>query len=189
MFHPNPDDPYDTWAAGDVGDLPDQTNAVLLSRSRLGPYAKNVSIYRCPSDVCAARVRTMSMNNYMGGIGSMALFTNQFVLNISLPSISVPASAFVFLDESAATLSDAYFVVSLTTNYAKISPIDIPASYHLNSGNYSFADGHAQTKHWQTRLFAEGMNTKKFILDSRNNPDYIWLMKNTTMPITGIWPE
>lgn len=190
MFRTNPDNPFDTWAAGNVDGLPDETNALLLAKSLLGPYVKNCAVYKCPADPGnppgTPRVRSISMNNYMGGIG-MLIYSNDFVYNARLADIRRPASAFVFLDERASTINDGYFVVDLTTNYRLAQPNDMPANYHVKAGNLSFSDGHAETKRWQSPLFTSPPTRRPFGSAS-NNPDYIWLMKNTTVPVESDWP-
>ncbi|MGA2656394.1 MAG: type II secretion system protein [Verrucomicrobiota bacterium] len=190
MFRANPANLFDTWAAGDVADLPDETNVALLARSLLGPYAKNYSVYKCPADPGnprgTARVRSVSMNNYMGGIG-MDIFSNQLAYNARLQDIRRPANSFVFLDERASSINDGYSVVELTTNYSLLQPEDMPANYHVMAGSFSFSDGHAETKRWQSSYFARSPSTAG-PGGLSNNPDYIWLMKNTTVPLDSDWP-
>jgi prepilin-type N-terminal cleavage/methylation domain-containing protein/prepilin-type processing-associated H-X9-DG protein len=163
------------WVVGDVESPPDETNALLLSRALLGSYTKNMMIYRCPADPASGRVRSVSVNNYMHGKGMM--ISPDYINNEKVADIRQPASAFVFLDESAATISDGYFVMVLTTNF--ISPlrtVDLPANYHGGAGAFSFADGHAQLKMWH----GPGGQI--------SYADYIWLIVNTTVPTSGVWP-
>lgn len=189
MFSTNPANLFDTWAAGNVAVLPDETNATMLTRSLLGPYAKNFFVYRCPSDPGnppgTARVRSVSMNNYMGGIG-MDIETNLFVYNARVADIRRPASSFVLLDEQPASINDGYFVVDLTTNYQSAQPWDMPANYHVKAGNFSFSDGHAETRRWQTALFQGPARVGHSVPGV--NYDYVWLMRNTTVPLSGDWP-
>ena len=154
MFQPE----YQTsqcWVAGDVSHLPDETNDLLLSQALLGPYAKNVAVYKCPADPGnppgTPRVRSISMNFYMHGKGTA--LSPDFVRNQRLTDIRQPASSFVFLDERASTIDDGYFVIFLTTNYETISTDNLPACYHVEAGGLSFADGHALLKKWRTRVF------------------------------------
>lgn len=189
MFRTNPANLFDTWAAGNVAALPDETNANMLTKSLLGPYAKNFSVYRCPADPGnppgTTRVRSVSMNNYMGGIG-MDILSNLFAYNARVSDIKRPANSFVLLDEEQASINDGYFVVDLTTNYQSAQPCDMPAHYHVKAGNLSFSDGHAETRRWQTALFqgpAGGGHSGPGV-----NSDYVWLMRNTTVPLSGDWP-
>src|SRR5437870_2578540 len=54
---------------------PDNTNSVFLTNAKIGPYTKNIGIYKCPADNYACivrseptpRVRSVSMNAYING--------------------------------------------------------------------------------------------------------------------------
>ena len=177
------------WVVGDVSSLPDETNSLLLSRALLGPYAKNVSIYKCPADPGnppgTARVRSISMNNYMHGMGMG--HDLDFIQNTRITDIRQPASSFVFLDERPSTINDGYFVMLLTTNFSSMWANDLPANYHALAGGLSFADGHAQLKKWQTSYFQA--STSDAGIPIPNNIDYEWLMQNTTVPVSGTWPS
>jgi len=174
-----------SWVVGDVSDLPDETNELLLSQALLGSYAKNVSVYKCPADPGnprgTPRVRSISMNNYMHGKGGG--LSQDFVVNQRFTDIQGPSSSFVFLDERSSTIDDGYFIMLLTTNYGGIVPINLPACYHDNAGGFSFADGHALLKKWRTEAF----ETAALGQPIPNNVDYEWLMQNTTVPKTDGW--
>src|SRR5580765_7581400 len=57
---------------------PDNTNKLLLTGAKLGPYSKNVSIYKCPADIYPCleggrqmpRLRSVSMNVFIEGAGA-----------------------------------------------------------------------------------------------------------------------
>ena len=185
MFQPEYQ-PSQSWVVGDVSELPDETNAVMLSQALLGSYARNVSVYKCPTDPGnppgTPRVRSISMNNYMHGKGGG--LSQDFVMNQRLTDIRGPSSSFVFLDERSSTIDDGYFVMVLTTNYTDISTENLPACYHNNAGGFSFADGHALLKKWRTDAF----KTATRQVSIPNNIDYEWLMQNTTVPKSDSWP-
>jgi len=187
--HLNPNNYYDNWVSGNVSSLPDETNTLLLDDSLLGPYVKNAAVYKCPADPGnppgTPRVRSISMNNYMNGVG-IDILSNNFRHNTRLTQITQPASSFVFLDERASTINDGYFVVELTTNYFAIGVLDMPANYHGFAGGFAFADGHAQIKRWSTSLFQKPP-TLEVSGAAPQNQDYVWLMQNTTVPVSGGW--
>jgi hypothetical protein len=178
------------WVVGNVSSLPDETNALLLSSALLGPYAKNVSVYKCPADPGnpsgTPRVRSISMNNYMHGKGWG--LSSAFVQNMRTADIRQPASSFVFLDERSSTINDGFFVMQLTTQFDSIWAEDMPANYHGLAGGLSFADGHAVLKKWQTSFFQASPGHAVYRL-LPHNIDYEWLMENTTVPINGAWPS
>ena len=114
----------------------------------------------------------------------MSILSNEFVYNGRVSDIKRPANGFVFLDEEPRSLNDGYFVVDLSTNYFSAQPADMPANYHVKAASFSFSDGHAETHRWQTPLF-QGVAGKP---SPGVNADYVWLMKNTTVPVSGDWP-
>ena len=172
-----------TWCVGVVNALPGETNTIDLLTSLLGSYSKNVGIYRCPSDpgkpVGTYRVRSVSMNNYMNGVGG-GLLSNSFALFHRDTDIKEPDSRFVFLDERPTTIDDGYFEMDMTTDYGSISPNNLPANYHGLAGGLSFADGHAIVHKWTTPLFQTPPNVSLGTVSAPNNQDYIWLMQNAT---------
>jgi prepilin-type N-terminal cleavage/methylation domain-containing protein len=179
-----------TWVYGNVSSLPDETNTAYLMNSLLGPYTKNIGIYRCPADpgnpVGTYRVRSVSMNNYMSGIGQDIL-SNSFALYQRHSDIKHPSDRFVFLDERSSTLDDGYFEMDMTLNDAAITAINIPANYHGLAGGLSFADGHAILRKWTSGLFQTPATIS--VNDSApDNADYIWLMQNTTESIGSTTP-
>ena len=62
-----------TWCYGNVSALPDETNTVYLTTSLLWPYTKSLAVYKCPGDpgnpAGTPRVRSISMNGFMNGMG------------------------------------------------------------------------------------------------------------------------
>ena len=179
-----------TWAYGNVMNLPDETNATYLLASLLGSYTKNVGIYKCPSDpghpVGTGRVRSVSMNNYMNGIGGN-ISSNQFTLYRRDTDIKHPDSRFVFLDERAATIDDGYFevIMQTPTGYGAISFDNFPANYHGLAGGFSFADGHAAVHKWSTPLF-QAPAAANGTVSAPNNTDYEWVMQNTTEALPSV---
>jgi prepilin-type N-terminal cleavage/methylation domain-containing protein len=187
------------WVVGNVSSAANQyvpgvediTNTTLLSGSLLGPYAKNVSIYKCPADPGnppgTVRVRSVSMNDYMHGDGGGTKAAN-FVNNIHTSDIRYPSQSFVFLDERSSTINDGYFEILMTTTFSSITVDDMPANYHANAGGFSFADGHALVRPWKTSLFNTPASVSVAGSSAPNNPDYVWLIMNTTVTISGALP-
>ena len=88
------------WVVGNVSSpanhyiagVEDITNTALLSGSLLGPYANNVSIYKCPADpgnpFGTTRVRSISMNDYMHGDGGGTDATTMSTISV-LPTSGI----------------------------------------------------------------------------------------------------
>ncbi len=136
------------------------TNYGLLQKALLAPYlAGQIGVYKCPADRLLSangdRLRSVSMNGQMGALGQTlssapgsnnkpgALF--QKMGDLACPA---PANAIVFVDESMATLQDAYLQVDTHGNTGFFP--DIPANYHLGGCGLGYADGHAEVHKWQT---------------------------------------
>ena len=160
-----------SWEVDDVGQVlgSDNTNIATITDASLGPYAKSVSIYRCPSDRVLsadqrkagwyARIRSYSMNAMVGNAGDVSQSgVNQnnpgYVQFFNSASIPKPSMIFVFLDEHPDSINDGYFLnkrVYSIYNHQYDDPqwIDLPASYHNGATSFSFADGHAELHRWR----------------------------------------
>jgi len=141
-----------TWANNveDWGTSDDNVNSIYLTESKLGPYVnKSAAVYKCPSDKWPAangqRIRSMSMNAMVGDPGELTdVFNPAYVQFFTSSQITAPANIFVFLDEHPDTINDGFFVNRLDDYKWG----NLPASYHNNAANFSFADGHTETHRW-----------------------------------------
>jgi len=191
---------------------PDNTNTAFLTGSALGPYCSRATgIYKCPGDqrIVAGqgpRVRSVSMNCYMGLNGSLAQkstdpnivpYLNKYQVYTKLSTIISPnpSSAWVFIDENGDSINDGFFFVSMNTN--TLTWYDIPANYHGNSSTLAFADGHAEVKVWRdsgdmSAGYADvayrpiqGVNRSTFSPYGKadGSGDLQWLQNDTTAPL------
>ncbi|MEO6182935.1 MAG: prepilin-type N-terminal cleavage/methylation domain-containing protein [Verrucomicrobiota bacterium] len=178
------------WVTGVLGwgNIQDNTNVQNLINCQIGAYvAKSRKIFKCPADKTSSangdRVRSVSMNGFMGDTGKL----NEFVLNptwknnIYLKYTDIrkpgPAKTFVFLDEHPDSINDGLFNVAMD----QTAWDDVPASYHNGACGFSFADGHSEIKKWLD------LNTKQPVL--KMNPssgtgkissrDYPWIKNHT----------
>ncbi|MGZ5565842.1 MAG: prepilin-type N-terminal cleavage/methylation domain-containing protein [Limisphaerales bacterium] len=172
-----------TWAWGNVSSPPQSLDANILKQSLLGPWIKDVNAYRCPADpgnpAGTFRVRSISMNNYMHGYGGNT-FSNSYWWYQKITEIRKPSDSFVFVDELPSSINDDFFEVLmyLPANYGSLTVQDWPSSTHGKTCGFSFADGHVEGKHWQTAPFWNA--TPKSV---PNNPDAIWIVEHTTVPL------
>lgn len=159
-----PDDDRQTWVNGwlDFTSSLDNINTKYLVGSEqdgryglLGPFLKrDTTVFRCPADRSrvtifghlANRVRSYSMNNWMGG----ATFNQEtgFKVYHKLDDITRPdpSSAMVMVEEREDSINDGVFVVSMSDVGVWI---DYPASRHDGGMNLSYADGHVGFRPWQ----------------------------------------
>lgn len=141
---------------------------------------KSLEIYKCPSDRSVSaigrgpslpRLRTMSMNNWVGARGDVngapaaMIWSGNAVAgqgpwreyrkssDFIRPG---PSGTFVFLDEREDSINDGFFVVDMDgfdeTNPNPVNLVDSPASYHGGSGGLSFADGHSELHKWKSQF-------------------------------------
>jgi prepilin-type processing-associated H-X9-DG protein len=154
------------------------TNMFVLSQlSPLSPYlGHRADVFKCPADKSlspgtqvAPRVRSVSMNSYMGeGAFSLSTAYKQFkkISDITGPK---PSQAFVFIDEREDSINDGHLWIDMA-GYDPTTPslyriVDYPADWHNRGANLSFADGHTETWRWR---------------DARTMPPHRW---GTSIPL------
>ena len=184
------------WLNSDAGqdsDITESTNTDLLVGNQYAPfgsiggYVKNPAVYHCPADQSTVtidgeifpRVRSVSMNNYMG---ARELPGFRFFMKMQEITAPGPSDAWVFMDEREDSINDGLFAVDASARYAII---DYPASYHNDGSSISFADGHTEYHKW-----LEPTTNPPLIVDqhlpggskptSPNDRDMAWLVERTT---------
>jgi len=195
--------PY-VWVPGLLDDLnpaaADNWNLDLtLRKSVLWPYCGNsVGIWHCPADTSYAinnlgqrvpRVRSVSMNNWVGGNGNSPETGYKGYWGLSSPKSIVyrkltqmnhpgPAMTFVLLDERQDSINDGYFAVEMDgyPNPATTKIVDYPASYHNKAAGFAFADGHSEIHRWlDARTFPPLKAGLQLNVPSPNNQDVTWM--------------
>lgn len=188
------------WLDGEVDDLTDGTNTAMLVGAAYAPfgsiggYVKNAAVYHCPGDKSSVtiagqplrRVRSVSMNGFMGGGPDINLAGTQFREFATLSQVTAPSPslAWVFLDEREDSINDGFFVVDVAAHYA-IN--DNPAGYHAGAGVFSFADGHVEMHKWlEPTTQAPLIPGQRLPAGSRPTSaadrDMAWLLPRTTSP-------
>ena len=185
-----------------------------MMKRPLWQYAKTATIYKCPADhssivvngVSKPRIRTMSMNLYVGGFvnnlgGSEGTASWSFGTNYMIysklsqfggSSAAPPDKVFVFLDMREDKVNWGNFMIDMD-GYSPTQPglysftSDLPGMYHDLACGFSFADGHAEMKRWRdprtTPPAVSGGDplTLPFI-PSPNNADVAWLQDHSSRP-------
>ncbi len=170
------------------GNNRDNTNLVLLMKSCLGPYTKNVGIYKCPGDRSSVniggaehpRVRSVAMNAYVVGSGFDDFTRSDYNRYKKLSDITdpQPCNLWVILDEREDSINDAFFG---TFPHQPTVMIDCPASYHGGSGGLSFADGHAEIHRWRDPVVLKPVIKNVRYASGGSSPiDMPWLNERTT---------
>ena len=140
---------------------PDNTNTAFLMDpkwGKLGPYLKATAVYKCPGDRSTAvirkvsypRVRSMAMNNWLGGGPWIGEEDSGYITRFKLAELTDPApvNTWVLIDEREDSINDGLFAVAMTQQGANTKFVDLPASYHNGAGGLNFADGHSQIRKW-----------------------------------------
>jgi prepilin-type N-terminal cleavage/methylation domain-containing protein/prepilin-type processing-associated H-X9-DG protein len=182
------------WLNSDYGqDITESTNIDFLVGSQyahfgsIGEYVKNPAVYHCPADTSFVtfdgqdypRVRSISMNNYMG---APELPGYRYFMKMQQIIVPGPSEAWVFIDENANSINDGLFAVDMESQYAVI---DYPAVYHNSGSSISFADGHTEYHKWleptsRPPLVAGQRLPGGSKPTSPNDRDMAWLVAHTT---------
>jgi type II secretory pathway pseudopilin PulG len=197
------------WVSGTLDPTaPDQDDwdaELTIKQSPMWPYCgKNLGIWKCPADrsfvtvngVRKSRVRSMSMNVYLGGWGGTygnwdriygRLWTDYkiFLKQADLANPG-PAKVFVFLDMREDSIDMGNFATSMAgwpDQSRSYQFLDLPGFQHHLAGGFSFADGHAEIKRWRDPrttppLVANGAVNDVFA--SPDNRDIAWLQERAT---------
>ncbi len=170
---------------------PDNTNAAKLidpAYSQLGNYVKSANVYKCPSDKVRSdngvRVLSLSGNAFLGGISVTVLnqipdrvYPAKGYLKLAMLTKPGPTETFVTLDEHPGSIDDAVFHSIGGANLLNAEFRNLPASYHKNGCNFSYADGHSEIHRWKdpdTRKQVVKGEILRNVRD-RGSIDYQWL--------------
>jgi prepilin-type N-terminal cleavage/methylation domain-containing protein len=172
----------------------DNTNTAKLIDASLGTYVNSVvSTYHCPSDHALSaiqiqagwsqRARSYSMNAMIGNAGPAS--TKGYNVNnpyyqqyFKITEVLQPSQIFVFLDEHPDSIDDGYFI----NRAYEAEWIDLPASYHNRSAEFSYADGHSEPHRWRVpstypppQPDAAGLPID---LRGSDQSDFIWVLQH-----------
>ena len=205
---------YQAWVQG-ILDLSSSgtppganTNLLYLTEySPLAPYTgKSAAIFKCPADKSVdrvskkPRVRSMSMNSWVGGNGDdltkLAGYWDaggpwRVYTKFSEMLDPGPTMTWVLLDEREDSINDGYWVTLMQGYPDKPQSayiVDYPASYHNRAGGFSFADGHSEIKKWQDSRTTPNLKSGQSLqlnVASPNNRDVLWLQERCTRKVKG----
>jgi prepilin-type N-terminal cleavage/methylation domain-containing protein/prepilin-type processing-associated H-X9-DG protein len=192
------------WCHGDITDLSSGAWNVTntLMKGAIWPYINAKEAYKCPADQATVkptsgpdrgrtvpRIRSMSMNNWVGGNEGAYGGWSGPEWKVYLKSDDFidpgPTMTFVLLDEREDSINDAFWVTEMA-GYPSASStkiVDYPASYHNNAAGFSFADGHAEIHKWlDPRTVPKLKRGTELSLNvaSPNNLDMVWTREHCT---------
>lgn len=180
------------WLDFNVGNT-DNTNELFLTKGKLGPYTKNIGIYKCPADIydCIVRgqrlprVRSVSMNSYVGVVDSdygqrqrPPCHIYKKLSDIRRPP---PTSLWVFVDEHPDSINDGWLTDSWPGGGGWG---DLAASYHAGACGIGFADGHGEIHKWRDKGTVQPVRKQTDRTWNTHAPnDTLWFMERSTAPI------
>jgi prepilin-type N-terminal cleavage/methylation domain-containing protein/prepilin-type processing-associated H-X9-DG protein len=174
-----------------------------IRKSPMFKYCGNsLAIWKCPSDRSALktplglkpRVRSMSMNLFLGGWGgtdggfSEDVGSFRIYRKVSDLSEQGASQTFVFLDMREDSVDMGNFLVKMQgypNTPAKYGFYDLPGFYHNNGGGFSFADGHSETRRWKDARTTPPLVKDGIVNDdltTPNNVDVPFLQNIATRP-------
>ena len=198
------------WITGTLDFNPDNRSNwdpdVDIKKSPLWPYCgKNLDIWKCPADRSVItfadgkklpRIRSMSMNIFMGGWGGTyghwdvrlgSIYTDYTIfLKQSELTRFGPDRLWVFLDMREDSIDMGNFATSMRgwpNSPDQYQFFDLPGYYHQRSCGFSFADGHSEIHRWtDDRTMPELVKDKGVddTFDSPGNADVRWLQERAT---------
>jgi prepilin-type N-terminal cleavage/methylation domain-containing protein/prepilin-type processing-associated H-X9-DG protein len=141
------------------------TNEVFYKTNCLAPYVANhIEMYGCPADTLpsansipgyryGSRIRSIAMNSQMVGdlppnaISTIKGYNSGWRIYFKAGDVTkpTPALAWVFCDENMCTLNDGFLQMGLNT----LDYPDVPANYHCGGNNFTFVDGHGESRKWK----------------------------------------
>lgn len=195
------------WVEGSLDNNP--ANAynwnpdLTIKKSPLWKYSGgNLAIWKCPADRSyitvngeqKPRVRSMSMNWYLGGFGGTGggipgISSWKLYLKTSDFSPIPITKLFVLLDMREDSIDWGNFLTKMD-GYAESTPngalygfYDLPGMYHNKACGFSFADGHSEIHKWRdSRTFPPIVNNGQVNdqFASPRNKDIGWLQDHST---------
>ena len=174
-----------------------------VKKSRLWPYCgQNLAIWKCPADrsdvivnrVSKPRVRSTSMNVYLGGWGGTdggwgrPVSDYKIFFRTSELIDPEPTKMFLLTDMREDSIDMGNFAVNMAGWPDRPSAYgfwDLPGFYHGGSGSFAFVDGHSEIKRWRDPRTTPPIKPGVGYGDrfgSPDNADIAWLQERATRP-------
>jgi prepilin-type N-terminal cleavage/methylation domain-containing protein/prepilin-type processing-associated H-X9-DG protein len=185
-----------TWGAGGSPEDRSNTNELWVKNGILGKYTTGaLGLYKCPADNMVSpaqrargwksRLRSNSMNALFGRSDNNPASMNgrswyasgAYRQYLKIGQVDNPSTTWLTVDEHPDSVNDGFFIVDI--NAAQWG--DLPASYHNGACGFSFADGHAEIKKWQSATsrypvkFSFGVRP----FDAAGRQDFQWYRERT----------
>jgi prepilin-type processing-associated H-X9-DG protein len=168
--------------------------ANTIEKSPMWAYTgKSRGIFHCPADPSQGknskgelvpRVRSMSMNFWMGGVdgGDYGRANGTVFRKLSNMKSPGPSQFIVLLDERHESINDGLFLITMT-GYPNTPAglADFPAIYHGGASGVAFADGHSEVHRWKDAVTLK-LNWTAADRGAAAPIDSFWLQDHATRP-------
>ena len=172
-----------------------------IKKSPMWKYCgNNLGIWKCPADLSKVvvsgdpkpRVRSMSMNLYLGGWGGSVFgMAPPSLVYLKMNELARPGASkvFIFLDMREDSIDMGNFAADMhgfsETNPNKVQYgfYDLPGIYHAGSCGFSFGDGHSEIHKWRDARTTPPLKRDSQVGDSFSSPlnqDVAWLQDHST---------
>jgi prepilin-type N-terminal cleavage/methylation domain-containing protein/prepilin-type processing-associated H-X9-DG protein len=204
---------YLNWVTGIMtyGD-PGTTNASFLTdpiHSQFSRYISSPGVYRCPTDQShangltgAPRVRSYSLQGLIGiDNPDTASAKDPTTIQATYPPPSGgtewlvytrlsqikgglgPADLLVFVCVHPDFIGDGTFSFCMTPYVNKTKFLNVPAKYHGNADNFSFADGHVERHKWMNPGdIPQVVYQPNQVAPTSTDPDLTWFYYHCSVP-------
>lgn len=186
-----------TWGAGNSPEDRSNTNELWVKNGILAKYTSGaLGLYKCPADNYLStaqrgrgwskRLRSNAMNALFGRsdnnpsslTGRSWAFGGAYRQWLKVSHVPNPANVWLTVDEHPDSINDGFFVCDPNASAWG----DAPASYHNGACGFSFVDGHAEIKKWQSgtskiKVTTTGLQTRPF--DAAGRRDLQWYTERT----------
>ena len=172
-----------SWA---LGNAQYDTNTSTIMNGSLYPDVNSISVYHCPPDRATVKgspawqhSRSYSVEGWLGAnfnFGGDWIWPTPYPMAYAYKTRDAlltqpgPADVFAFIDDNEPTIDDGIFVIGEQDWW------DCPADRHLQGGNLSFLDGHAEHHRWLSPKPAQNWMRPTDPNSAKDKPDHDWLV-------------
>ena len=181
------------WLSWDPGNT-DNTNTQKLLNGKIGPYTKNLRVYKCSADILPAimgrstqvqRVRSISMNAFIEGgaykdpSGGSTWFPAYYRYDkFSQIRNPTPSDLWMMMDEHPDSINDGWMISNIANRDVWT---DMPSSLHNGACGLNFADGHSEIKRWleaSTKIPVKRIDLRN--VSAPGSRDIAWMIQHSS---------
>jgi prepilin-type N-terminal cleavage/methylation domain-containing protein/prepilin-type processing-associated H-X9-DG protein len=186
------------WCEGSVVGAPESIDDRFITNSPTYKYLSSKEVFRCPADQAGLkyqnqlrlRNRSYAMNAFMGmTTTSWVVQNSHFTTAKKMSDLVGPSNTYVLVDEHENSINDSHFFpFDNLRSYGNQKWLDAPSGRHGNAAGFTFADGHAEIKKWQSKIDGFRRRGGEVIpndiswLPKAELSDYVWVTNRIASP-------